>query len=472
MAMLVVESLFSNHINIGQISSLIDLYFNSAQIVTINNQVKIINRKKLHSCYMMYTNFFIPKYSSELFNNKVLLIGVAAKEEITETYFNINADIVFVSNESINVAEKFLSNNGYFRVIIRYDDLEKTCKLMEEIVEKRLHITKLLKEESYVKVSAEYEATADLLNRIGLKSVAKDFYAYAAIMAEKTEKWRRISYLWYSAFEPIKNGKDYQDYNTLSHTFPSISFEKWDSFSEEEKLGRALQYAAYSDDNHNGPSDSYWIYEIAAHQYWQAGIYERAVECAVSATNRYASCFHTVKSEMIELWKELLSDSRSKGCSDLLFVSFNDIYHNLNLYEVEIADFFYIEMQKIKQNKLLSQKKYIKFAFNKVWSILTDYGTGVTRIVISTVLLVCLVFPIAYFFLTNGLDVICRGEFVQTLNHFVVCVVTSFNVFLGIGSVSEIEGWFHVIVIVEAFYAYVVLIIISTNIIKKIIAQN
>lgn len=436
MAMLVVESLFSNHINIGQISSLLDLYFNSAQIVTINNQVKIINRKKLHSCYTMYTNSFIPKYSSELFNNKVLLIDVAAKEEITETYFNINADIVFVSNESINVAEKFLSNNGYFRVIIRYDDLEKTCKLMEEIVEKRLHITKLLKEESYVEVSAEYEATADLLNRIGLKSVAKDFYAYAAIMAEKTEKWRRISYLWYSAFEPIKNGKDYQDYNTLSHTFPSISFEKWDSFSEEEKLGRALQYAAYSDDNHNGPSDSYWIYEIAAHQYWQAGIYERAVECAVSATNRYASCFHTVKSEMIELWKELLSDSRSKGCSDLLFVSFNDIYHNLNLYEVEIADFFYIEMQKIKQNKLLSQKKYIKFAFNKVWSILTDYGTGVTRIVISTVLLVCFVFPIAYFFLTDGLDVICRGEFVQTLNHFVVCVVTSFNVFLGIGSVS------------------------------------
>lgn len=472
MAILVVESLFTNHINIGQISSLIDLYFNSAQIVTINNQVKIINRKKLHSCYTMYTNSFLPKYSSELFNNKVLLIDVATKEEITETYFNINADIVFVSNESINVAEEFLSNNGYFRVVIRYEDLEKTCKLMEEIVEKRFRISKLLKEESYVEVSAEYEATADLLNRIGLKSVAKDFYAYAAIMAEKTEKWRRISYLWYSAFEPIKNGKDYQDYNTLLHTFPSISFEKWDSFSEEEKLGRALQYAAYSDDNHNGPSDSYWIYEIAAHKYLQAGIYERAVECAVSATNRYASCFHTVKSEMIELWKELLSDSRSKDYSDLLFVSFNDIYRNLNLYEVEIADFFYIEMQKIKQNKLLSQKKYIKFSFNKMWSILTDYGTGVTRIVISTVLLVFLIFPIIYFFLTDGIDVIGRGEFVQTLKHFVVCVGTSFNVFLGIGSVPEIEGWFHVIVIVEAFYAYVVLIIISTNIIKKITAQN
>lgn len=472
MAMLVIESLFKKSINIGQISSLIEHYFKNTQIITINNQVQIINRKKLYSCHAKYLNSFLPNYSSELFNNKVLLIDVTTKEEITETYFNIHADIVFVSNEAIDVSETFLTKNGYFRTIITYDDIEKACKLMEEIVEKRIHISKLLEEGNFEDVSAEYEITADILNSIGIKSVARNFYAYAAIMAEKTEKWRRISYLWYSAYEPIKDGKDYKDYNTLLHTFPSISFEKWDSFSEEEKLGRALQYAAYSDDNHNGPSDSYWIYEIAAHKYLDAGSYERAVECAVSATNRYASCFHTVKAEMIELWKVLLSDPQSKCYSDLLFVSFNDIYRNLNLYEVEIADFFYIEMQKIQQNKLLSQKKYIKFVFNKVWSLLTNYGTGVIRIVISTVLLVCFVFPAIYFFLTDGIGIICRGEPVQVLKHFGICIGISFNAFLGIGSIPEIEGLFHVIVIVEAFYAYIVLIIISTNIIKKIIAQN
>lgn len=154
------------------------------------------------------------------------------------------------------------------------------------------------------------------------------------------------------------------------------------------------------------------------------------------------------------------------------FCFFYDIYRNLNLYEVEIADFFYIEMQKIQQNKLLSQKKYIKFVFNKVWSLLTNYGTGVIRIVISTVLLVCFVFPAIYFFLTDGIGIICRGEPVQVLKHFGICIGISFNAFLGIGSIPEIEGLFHVIVIVEAFYAYIVLIIISTNIIKKIIAQN
>lgn len=472
MAMLVIESLFKENRNIGQITSLIELYFDNAQIVTINKQIKTINRKKIHSCYIMYKDSFCPKYASELFNNKVLLIDVATKEEIVETYFDINADIVFVSNESVDLSEKNLSNNGYFRVITKYDELEKTCKLMEKIVEKRIHISKLLKDGSNEEVSMEYEALADILNSIGLKYIAKDFYAYAAISAEKTEKWRRISYLWYSAFEPIEDGKDYQDYNTLLHTFPSISFKKWDTFTEKEKLGRALQYAAYSDDNHNGPSDSYWIYEMAARKYYEANIYERAVECAVSATNRYASCYHTVKPEMIALWKDLLSDSQSKEYTDLLFVSFNDIYRNLNLYEVEIADFFYIEMQKIKQNKLLSQKKYIKFAFNKIWSISTNYGTGVTRIVISTISLVCIVFPILYFLLTDGFVFIGKGEITQALKHFLVCVGTSFNAFLGIGSVPEIEGLFHIIVIVEAFYAYVVLIIISTNIIKKIIAQN
>ena len=472
MAMLVIESLFTKNISISQISSLIERYYNGIQIITINNQVKILNRKKLHSCYTMYTNSFLPKYSSDFFNDKVLIIDIASVKEITETYFNINADIVFVSNEFIDVPEKILSNNRYFRTVIRYENLKKTCKLMEEIVEKRIHIATLLNEGSYEKVSVEYESIADGLNCIGLKYIAKDFYAHAAIAAEKTEKWRRISYLWYSAFEPIKDGKDYDDYNTLLHTFPSISFEKWDNFSDEEKMGRALQYAAYSDDNHNGPSDSYWIYEEAAHKYYAAGIYERAVECAVSATNRYSSCFHTVKTEILNLWTKLLSDSRSKKYSDLLFVSFNDIYRNLNLYEVESADFFYIEMQKIKQKKLLTQKKYIKFIFNKIWSMLTKYGTGVTRIIISTILLVSFGFPILYFFLTNGIDIICKGETVSALKHFLVCIGTSFNAFLGIGSVPDIEGLFHIIVIVEAFYAYVVLIIISTNIIKNLIAQN
>ncbi|WRK55116.1 hypothetical protein SD457_10010 [Coprobacillaceae bacterium CR2/5/TPMF4] len=95
-------------------------------------------------------------------------------------------------------------------------------------------------------------------------NIARDYYAYAAITAERTEKWRRISYLWYSAYEPIVDNQDYKDYNTMLHTFPSISFEKWNSFSSKEKQGRALQYAAYSDDNHNGTLDSYWIYEKAA----------------------------------------------------------------------------------------------------------------------------------------------------------------------------------------------------------------
>ena len=55
-------------------------------------------------------------------------------------------------------------------------------------------------------------------------------------MKEDSEKWRSISYLWYKASGKMKDTKVYTDFNSLQHSYPTISMEKWRSFGEKERV--------------------------------------------------------------------------------------------------------------------------------------------------------------------------------------------------------------------------------------------
>ena len=83
--------------------------------------------------------------------------------------------------------------------------------------------------------SREFEKAANLLENIGDKKRAMDYYAYAAIMKENSEKWRSISYLWYKASGKMEDTKVYTDFNSLRHSYPTISIERWRSFEDKEK---------------------------------------------------------------------------------------------------------------------------------------------------------------------------------------------------------------------------------------------
>ena len=143
----------------------------------------------------------------------------------------------------------------------------------------------------FEEASRTYEAAAEIISILHQPTITSDCYAFAAIMKEKTEKWRYISYLWYKAGTSTGlESMQYKDYNGLFHSYPTISFEKWNKLTIAEKKARALQYSAYSEDNYNGPSDSYWIYEQATQAYKDAQNYSRMVECLIATTNRYIRC--------------------------------------------------------------------------------------------------------------------------------------------------------------------------------------
>ncbi len=473
MTVLIVESLFKNHIKVHNIINIIDKYFKEIPIISITEPNKILKKEELNAYCKKVKKL---DFSFDFFNglkNCILVIEILNKEDILAKYLTIPNDIIFVSNKKLeNINYDIESNGEYLRIVTDYENFDELHNKLKLVIKKREKAKELMKIASFDKASNIYKEIADFLYKIGLYNIARDYYAYAAITAERTEKWRRISYLWYSAYEPIVDNQDYKDYNTMLHTFPSISFEKWNSFSSKEKQGRALQYAAYSDDNHNGTLDSYWIYEKAAKKYLEADQYGRAIECAALATSRYAIHFHGVKHEMIELWIKLLSNPQKQNYDDLLYISFNNIYRNLNLYKSESASFFYIEMQKIKQKKLLFEKKYFRYAIDWLLSKITNYGTSISKIIGGALALVLLGFPMIFFCLCEGIGILNAGFSTEIIIKYIRYVGISFNVFLGVGTVPDIPGLFHVIVIFEAFYSYIVLILISTNIIGRLINPN
>ena len=141
-----------------------------------------------------------------------------------------------------------------------FENVLKCAKDLVDIINNAIHFKE---KKNYEYASREFEKAANLLENIGDKKRAMDYYAYAAIMKENSEKWRSISYLWYKASGKMEDTKVYTDFNSLRHSYPTISIERWRSFEDKEKIGRAIQYAAYSEDNFGGPTDSYWLYEEA-----------------------------------------------------------------------------------------------------------------------------------------------------------------------------------------------------------------
>lgn len=193
----------------------------------------------------------------------------------------------------------------------------------------------------YEKASIEYEKAAAICMEMGDISKYKDYYAYAAIMKENTEKWRYISALWYKASGKLsQDTKDYKDFNSLIHSYPTISFEKWNNWNAKEKIGRACQYAAYSEDNYNGPTDSYWLYKEAFDSYKDAKIYGRMIECLISATNRYIKGYNKLPNEIINEWKNILCDEGLvKDYRFVIELSFGEIYRTMDRYDSESAKF-------------------------------------------------------------------------------------------------------------------------------------
>jgi len=469
---IVIETLFKNCTNYEEFWRKYKNVLDDFPIISLNQDCCKINFEDIDAIYEKYTKNYSPNFQSRFLLDKILLVGVNSYDDIVKEYSQVTANVIFVSNNKISFSEEKPISTDYFQAIMTFDEVKKNHKVLLKIIELKKQVIETLKKECFEEASLIYKKLADLHNELGITSVAKDYYAFAAIAAERTEKWRNISFLWYSAYDPINKERDYQDYNSLAHTYPSISFEKWTSFSNAEKRGRALQYAAYSDENHGGPSDSYWIFEEAAFEYLNAGNYGRAIECAVSATNRYALCYHQVKPEIMNLWNLLLDSSEKNKYLDLLYISFSDIYRNLNLFQSEEADFFYIQAKKIQQEKLIKNKKYGKFIINKLWSSMTKYGTAISRITVLTLILVLCVFPLSYYICQYGITFNWSEISIDILYNFLKCIKISLNTFFNLDTVPNIHGIFYVLTIVETFYAYIALVVISTSIIGNLLNQK
>lgn len=461
--------MFKDLATLSDLSSAYSRILANNQIVSINQCCQQIALSEVYRFFGLFKEKYVPLIDNDIFRDSIVIVGDGQKT----IYSEIQADIVFLSN---GVSEQYhglvWEENGYLRIVSTLEKLNMYSEKLIEVIKLKESANYHMQCDMFETASREYKQIADKYCALGAVDIARDYYAYAAISAENTEKWRRISYLWYCAHKPLNKNHDYHDFNSLEHTFPSISFERWNSFTDKEKSGRALQYSAYSDDNHNGPSDSYWIYEKAAREYLAAGIYGRAIECAVSATNRYSQCFHQVSSELIALWEALLHQSAISQYEDLLLVSFEEIYRNLNLFKAKEADFFYIQMRKIQERRLLKTKERGKYLLSRVWSSLTQYGTNITGITILTLVLVFMIFP-SLFYLCIHYPISLEIENISVIcTRFIQCVVISLDVFTGIGT-SQDSGWlFHILIICETLYAYVALVIVSSGLIGKLLTQN
>ena len=304
MKSIIIETLFKHCKDLEELWNKYGALLNKSEIISNNTECKTIKKNQIKKFYKKFLKSYNPVFDALFLKGKNIVIAINSIEEVVDDYKKTKTDIIFISEQKIknNLGENDFSLD-YIRIIILPEDLDKTDKTISEINAKKELVVEKIKNEHFNEASRLYKQLADLYYELGLLCSARTFYGYAAIAAERTEKWREITYLWYCAYEPIKNEKSYFDYNSLEHSFPSISFEKWQSLDDNEKKGRALQYSAYSDDNHGGPSDSYWIYEKAALKYLKSGNYKRAVECATSATNRYAICYHKINESLEKINK-------------------------------------------------------------------------------------------------------------------------------------------------------------------------
>lgn len=312
-------------------------------------------------------------------------------------------------------------------------------------------------EKKYEGASREFEKAANLLEQIGDKLHARDYYAYAAIMKENSEKWRSISYLWYKASGKMENTKDYTDFNSLQHTYPTISIDRWRSFDDKEKIGRAIQYAAYSEDNFGGPTDSYWLYEEAVQAYKAAGKYGRMIECLISATNRYVKQYKQISDELISMWKEVLHTKKMRQSHEkLIILAFDEIYKNMNQHESEKAKFFYIESKKMQTRVAFSEHHFFKGLKGIIGSVFSDFGTNLYKIVIQVFIIVIGVFPWIFMQLNSSLN-------------FKDAVICSINNFLGIEHASSCNSSLFFTGITETLYSYFILVVISTYVINRVV---
>ena len=85
-----------------------------------------------------------------------------------------------------------------------FEDILKYIKEFIDVVDNAIFFKQ---EKNYDNASREFEKAADILEHIGDKTHARNYYAYAAIMKENSEKWRSISYLWYKAVVKWKTQK-------------------------------------------------------------------------------------------------------------------------------------------------------------------------------------------------------------------------------------------------------------------------
>ena len=336
---------------------------------------------------------------------------------------------------------------------ITLDEIKEPIKKLIEIVE---DAEELKKKHEYDRASIKYEEAAEKCIEMGDTEKYKDYYAYAAIMKENTEKWRYISSLWYKASGKFdKSTMDYKDYNSLIHSYPTISFSKWNSWEEKEKAARACQYAAYSEDNYNGPTDSYWLYKEAFDMYKEAKIYGRMIECLISATNRYIKGYNKLPEEIIIEWKSILDkEDLVMKHRYIIELAFEEIYRIMDRYDSKSAKFFYVECQKLRIKDFKEKKDYFNVLTLKFLGLFTDFNTNLKKITIMTLLMVLVVFPFTYHLADNSYS-------------FSSAIFRSINTFLGIEAIVAGPNLLYVLSVLEVLFSYFVLVIISTFIVKK-----
>ena len=339
---------------------------------------------------------------------------------------------------------------------IQENDLDKLLTKIRSIIGFIDDAEDYKKNKEYEKASISFEKAAALLELVGDEKNACDCYAYAAIMKENSEKWRSISFLWYKASGKMKSIKDYTDFNSLQHTYPTISIERWKQFSEKEKIGRAIQYAAYSEDNYGGPTDSYWLYEEAVHAYKDAGINDRMIECLISATNRYVNQYNKVSDSLILLWKDVLKDKQTPRLyGKLIILAFDEIYKKMDRNESEKAVFFYIESKKMQTVLAFAEHQYLKGIKGICENLFSDYGTNVLKVIIQVLVIVLGLFPLIFMFLDDCMS-------------FKSALICSVNNFMGIEYVGANNSLYFA-GIFEVLYSYFILVVISTYVINKVV---
>lgn len=351
-------------------------------------------------------------------------------------------------NYPIDDKDAFVSNESQL-------DLEQTVAIVRSIITLSEQARNAYSQKQFQEASASYERIAELCASLGDKANSQDYYAYAAIMMEHSEKWRHISELWYKASGSVSQVSDYKDYNSLQHSYPTISVEKWNSFNRSEKKARAIQYAAFSEDNYNGPSDSYWLYEQAIDAYEQAKNYGRMIECMISATNRYATQYSSLPQHLFDKWNRIIHQKEiTRQYREMIILSFEEIYKLMNRHETNKAKFFYINSKKLSIAEFWNKRQYLKSIQMTLWMLSTNFNTSLIRIILSVVMPVLVVFPILFIY---------TGENIS----YISAVRMSLSNFLGIAAITSDSWGIYLVGVVEVIYAYFALVVIGSYVISR-----